>query len=341
VRFEVSRVLDAIEERLSTDPVVSRGVVDLVEVLRYTDLDAGRPASLLRLGQVVDALARHLGEEGVAVYVVADRSVLSDNDLTSNERMAIRRWADDGLIEVLPSAGDRAFEVAELTGLPVLTRREPGRWLAPVPGAGGAVLVGTAAASGAQNHPALARIWQCPEPDCALFGAVRRSAQAPPRMRNGVPSCPRHEQRLADQGPRPPSMPLVVRVDGIVRRRFAVYAGVPVVVGREPVEPGGIRIGHWLGGEGARRVSRSHLRVALTPAGLEVTDTSTNGTVLRTATELIRLSRGETRLVGETDVVVLHDGVEVARPGRWRSGGVADPRSVMSDAPTVAMRLPR
>jgi len=341
VRFEVSKVLDAIEGRLSTDPVVARGVVDLAEVLRYTDLDAGRPASLLRLGQVVDALGRHLGEEGVAVYVVVDRSVLSDSDLTSNERMAIRRWADDGLVEVLPSAGDRVFEVAELTGLPVLTRREAGRWLAPVPGGGGAVLVGTAAASPTSNHPALARIWQCPEPECALFGAQRQSAQPPPRMRSGVPSCPRHEQRLADRGPRPPSVALVVRVDGIVRQRFAVGAERPVVVGREPAEPSAVRLGPWLNGESARRISRSHLRVVVTRAGLEVTDMSTNGTVLRTAAELIRLSRGETRLIGDNDVVVLHDGVELARPGRWRSGGVADPRSVMSDAPTVAIRMPR
>ncbi|HZN75493.1 MAG TPA: FHA domain-containing protein [Micromonosporaceae bacterium] len=341
MRFEVSRVLDAIEKQLSTDPVVARAVVDLAEVLRYTDLDAGRPASLLRLGLVIDALARHLGEESVSVYVVADRAVLSDSDLTSNERMAIRRWADDGLVEVLPAAGERVFEVAELTGLPVLTRQEPGRWLAPVPGGGGAVLTGTAAAVPPPSHPALARLWQCPEADCALFGPGRTASQPPPRMRSGVPSCPRHEQRLTDRGPRPRSVPLVVRVDGVVRLRFAVSAERPVVIGREPVEDDGIRLGPWLEGEGARRVSRSHVRVALTPAGVEVTDTSTNGTILRTPAELIRVSRGETRILGQQDVVVLYDGVEIARPGIWRRSGVAEPRSVMSDAPTIAMRLPR
>jgi hypothetical protein len=48
VRFEVSKVLDAIEARLTTDPALARAVVDLAEVVRYADLDGGRPASMLR-----------------------------------------------------------------------------------------------------------------------------------------------------------------------------------------------------------------------------------------------------------------------------------------------------
>jgi hypothetical protein len=57
VRFEVSKVLDAIEARLTTDPALVRAVVDLSEVVRYADLDGGRPASMLRLGLVIDASA--------------------------------------------------------------------------------------------------------------------------------------------------------------------------------------------------------------------------------------------------------------------------------------------
>ena len=63
MRFEVSKVLDAIEARVTTDPALARAVVDLAEVVRYADLDGGRPASLLRLGLVVDALGRALEEE--------------------------------------------------------------------------------------------------------------------------------------------------------------------------------------------------------------------------------------------------------------------------------------
>src|SRR5918992_3539959 len=126
MRFEVSRVLDAIEARLSLDPTLTRGVLELAEVVRLVDLDgdAGKPASLLRLGHVLDAFSRHLAEDGVGVFVVVDRSLLSDLDLTSNERMVVRRWADDGLVEVVPEdAADRVLEVAEVLGVPVLSRQ--------------------------------------------------------------------------------------------------------------------------------------------------------------------------------------------------------------------------
>ncbi|HET8661405.1 MAG TPA: FHA domain-containing protein [Micromonosporaceae bacterium] len=349
MRFEVSRVLDAIERQLSTDPVVARGVVDLGEVIRLADLDGGRPASLLRLGQVIDALARHLGEDGVAVYVVVGRPLLSDAELSSNERMVIRRWADDGLVEALPEAGDRVFEVAELTGLPVLTRRDPGRWLAPKPGSGGAVLVGTAGIGAASQHPMLSRLWRCPQPECPAFG--RPAGQPPPRLRAGVPTCPRHGHRLTDAGPRPAAVPMVVRVDGVVRQRFAVTER-PVVVGREPTEPDSVRIGPWLNDEQLHWISRSHLVVALTQTGVELTDTSTNGTVVHVRTDpqgqsdphqgdAVRLSRGERRVLGEHDMAELFDGVQLARPGRWRADGPAQPGSVMADAPTMALRLLR
>ena len=61
MRFEISKVLDAIEGRVCTDPSLARAVVDLAEVVRYQDLDGGRPASLLRLGMVIDALGPAAG----------------------------------------------------------------------------------------------------------------------------------------------------------------------------------------------------------------------------------------------------------------------------------------
>ncbi len=107
-------------------------MVDLSEIVRYADLDGGRPASSVRLGLVVDALGIRVAEENVPVYVVAPRGLLSDTDLTSNERMVIRRWADDGKVEVLPQVDDRVFEVAEMLGLPVLTRSRGDRDRPPV-----------------------------------------------------------------------------------------------------------------------------------------------------------------------------------------------------------------
>ncbi|MCG5439436.1 FHA domain-containing protein, partial [Micromonospora sp. PSH25] len=192
MRFEISKVLDAIEGRVCTDPSLARAVVDLAEVIRYQDIDGGRPASLLRLGMVIDALSRELEEDSVQVYAVVHRALLSDADLTSNERMVVRRWADDGLVEVLDNPGDRMLEVADLLGLPVLSRvrfdglrgrfpwlvEQPGRVVAPVPGAGGPVFIahvggGHSPVAGKRSPTGaklLARQWRCPESGCALFG---------------------------------------------------------------------------------------------------------------------------------------------------------------------------
>jgi predicted component of type VI protein secretion system len=161
-----------------------------------------------------------------------------------------------------------------------------------------------------------------------------------------VPTCPRHEHRLADNGPRPASVALAIRVGGVLRLRFVVHDAAPVVVGREPTEPGAVRLAPWLAEDARMMVSRSHLIVSLGAAGLEVRDTSTNGTVVRRhtaldgSTEDIQLSRGDSYVIGDRDVVQLYDGVELARATRWRSGGAGEPRSVMAEAPTMAIRLP-
>jgi hypothetical protein len=395
VRFEVHQVLDAIERRLSTDPAVARAVLDLSEVVRYADLDSTRPANLLRLGMVVDALARHLAEEEVQVYAVAGRTLLSDGDLTSNERMRIRSWSDDGLVEVLPDLADRVLEVADLTGLPVLARgrydglrdrypwltTEPGRLLTPAPGAGGAVLIsrgatgsgrpGVAGSGGMVGGERLAaaaavvmsRLWRCPERGCASFGDPgapggnlddtfahlrggtgpgvnrRPGSQPPPRLKAGTPVCPRHDSRLADAGPRPASQAVAVRVDGVLKRRFVVTAGQPVVVGRSPDEPESVMLGHWLEEDARSWISRRHLRLELRGEALYATDTSTNGTVVKRGGGEFTLHRDQSHPVGPDDVLELFGGVELARAGRWSSGGSVQPASVMTEAPTIAMRL--
>lgn len=353
MRFEVTRVLDAIEGRLTLDPALVRGVLDLSEIVRLVDLDGdtGKPASLLRLGHVLDALAQHLAEDGVAVFVVADRSLLSDLDLTSNERMAVRRWADDGLVEVLPGdPGDRVLEVAEVLGLPVLTRRSfheyadrypwlPRGLLAPGKGGLSTMLEGT---PGPPGTPILTRLWRCPQPDCPGFG-VPAGGQPPPRARAAAPTCPRHEVRLIDAGPRPPARILAVRVNGAVRGRFAVREAAPVVVGRSPSAggPGSVvALGPLLGEEALRWISRNHLRLELRGDALVVTDTSTNGTTVRTPSGPVPLAAGRAYGLGNDDVIELYQGVELGRPTRFH-GGAAQPSSVMADAPTIAIRLPR
>src|SRR5262249_24982963 len=251
VRFEVTRALDTVERRLSTDPLRTGAVVDLGEAVRLVDLDGGRPANLLRVGLVVDALSRHLGDGGVSLYPVATRSLLSDTDLTSNERMVIRRWSDDGLVEVVPTevpALARVCEVAALIGQPVITRAPlpgyPGVRLSPVAAPGGAALDGGGAGKLPSRHSVLARRWRCVVPHCPSFGtaggpfsggAARDGGQPPPHLASGgVPCCPRHGDRLVDEGPQPPAVPMVARVGGVVRERFVVTGSRPVVVGRSP-----------------------------------------------------------------------------------------------------------
>jgi FHA domain-containing protein len=353
VRFEVSRVLDAIEARLTLDAALTRGVLDLAEIVRLVDLDgnSGKRASLLRLGHVLDAFSQHLAEDGVAVFVVVDRSLLSDLDLTSNERMVVRRWADDGLVEVLPGdATDRVLEVAEVLGVPVLSRNPfheyadrypwlPRGLLAPGVGGLSTMLEGT---PGPPGTPVLTRLWRCPEPVCAGFG-VPSGGQPPPRVRAAVATCPRHEVRLVDAGGRPPARVLALRVDGAVRGRFAVREAAPVMVGRSPAADGPgsvVELGPLLGEEAMRWISRNHLRLELRGEAVVVTDTSTNGTTVRTPAGPVPLTAGQAYGLGNDDVIELYKGVELGRPTRFH-GGAAQPSSVMADAPTVAMRLPR
>jgi hypothetical protein len=377
MRFEISKVLDAIEGRVCTDPQLVRAVVDLAEVVRFVDLDGGRPATLLRLGLVIDALARQIEEDGVPVYAVVHRGVLSDADLTSNERMVLRRWADDGLVDVAARPLERVFEVADLLGLPVLSRHRPdairerhpwvtapGRLLAPVPGPGGPILV-TRGGGEARPQPVgisptgaklLIRLWRCPEPGCTHFGGGsdgvfadlarvdhKPSGQPPPSLRSGVPTCPRHERRLTDAGPRPRSEVLAVRIDGAIRQRFVVAADRPVVVGRAPDQNGGVMLGQWLSDEARRWVSRSHVRFELHGTELVAFDVSTNGSGIRPGgsmdeSDRIPLVGRQRRALGTTDILELYPGVQVGRSRIWSSGGAANPMSVMADAPTMAIR---
>ncbi|PTA42523.1 FHA domain-containing protein [Micromonospora sp. RP3T] len=382
MRFEISKVLDAIEGRVCTDPLLARAVVDLAEVIRWQNLDGGRPASLLRLGMVIDALSRQIGEDSVQVYAIVHRALLSDADLTSNERMVVRRWADDGLVEVLDQPGDRMLEVADLLGLPVLTRArldglvgrypwvgQAGRVLAPVPGAGGPVFIAHVGGGqdpvGGTRSPAgvklLSRQWRCPEPGCALFGggggggafadlaAIDRapSEQPPPTLRTGAPTCPRHGSRLSDAGQRPRSEVLAVRIGGLVRKRFVLTEADPVAVGRAPDGPGNVTLGQWLNDEARRWISRSHVRFDLGRGGeVVVTDTSTNGSGVRPGgsmveTERIPLPPQQSRALGEGDLIELYPGVQIGRAAETASDATYTPNSVMAEAPTMAMRLPR
>jgi len=371
VRFGVSHVLDAIERRISTDPTAAGGVVDLAEVVRLADLDGGRPAHLLRLGLVIDALARHLSDGAVAMYAVADRALMSDTDLTANERMVIRRWSDDGKVEVVraggPAAASRIREVAALTGLPLLTRSPggyPGLSYAPAPGPTGPQLIAQLPGPGpAAPASVFSRTWRCPERSCPSFGAPgtrepdpfgpppteeprEAVSQPPPQLVGGVPHCPRHGVPLQDFGVRPRAVTMSVRVKGVSWHRFVVTEADPVVVGRAPEEEDGVGIGLALDEQGLRWVSRSHVLVELRGNTVQATDTSTNGTSILVRSgpgeppRRVPLNRGEPAPVGEWDTVELYDGIELGRADRSAGPVAGAPTaSVMAEAPTQSIRL--
>jgi hypothetical protein len=508
VRFEVSRVMDTIEQRLTTDVTLAQAVVDLADVARFVALDGGRPINLLRLGMVVDALSRYLIDAGAMLYPVVGREALSEAALTSKERMVLGRWADDGLIEVTPVVADRVVEIADFTGLPLIVVRDqpqfaarfpwlvdsPERVLRLTPRAGGAVLTpggepappkdgkerlvvkGTAtlpiipleppdaapqetpsvrqadgaegsdparkgeaggetadataaadppvtsdkaegapagkpsprptkpaqptadaAAAGASGASAvpqtptaaaperggrpdgvqsftargsqragrtrvmrrrftradpsgvgsalMAREWRCSEPECPAFGRFRRIGQPVPRMRAGVPACPRHGEAVKDIGPRPPAFAVSVVVEDLARRRFVVGADHPVVVGREPADPDDIAVGQWLHEAAAAWIAKEHLKLEVRDGRPVVTDMSENGTLIwkRSAPDLKeeteRIYRKSYQLSG-WDSVELYTGVElIVGDHRLQTIVGSEPASVLLDAPTVALRL--
>ncbi|GAA1674653.1 FHA domain-containing protein [Fodinicola feengrottensis] len=370
MRFGVTKVLDSIERQLTLDPTTARAVVDLASVVRYSALDGdtSRPFNLTRLGLVIDSVGTHFKTGIARVYAVVDRSILGDLELTSNEKMVMRRWADDGLLEVSDEAAGRVLEIAEYTGLPVISRNDfspyapqrpwihgtSGKLLTPVPGMGGAALMARPPQHGAPPNPPvpdaataaiLARNWHCPDPNCGAYATPRPDRQQPPpRIQQGRPFCPRHNQPLADAGPRQYSVPITVRVNGSDRLEFAVTSQGPTAVGRAPEDAVAISLSELLDDEVVSRISRSHLRLELAAASLTVTDTSMNGTKVHlhsgpgTETGQIRLQRDERHTLGEWDVVELHPGVQLIRSDRRESAPVEEV-SVMAEAPTTVIHL--
>ena len=409
MRFEVSRVMDTVEQRLTTDVTLAQAVVDLADVARFQELDGGRPVNLLRVGMVLDALAQYLLDGAAMLYPVAGRELLADQALTSKERMVLGRWLDDGRIEAVPMVGDRVIEVADFTGMPVLSRRNyrqyaerfpwvtnaperilrldrrPGKavlypgvvaesrvdaaeravatFAAParsqppesaedrvfVPRARSAQMrvstraIEPAAAPSSLGATLLARSWRCRESGCPSYGSHREMGEPVPRLLKGVPSCPRHEGALTDAGSRPAEYPVAVVIDDVVRRRFPVTASAPVHVGRT----GDVPLELWLHEAAGRWVADRHLTLEIISGGLVVTGRGENGTVVwrrrvaGEAGESVRLYEGQRFSLGPHDSLELYTGVELVPGNRRVVGGpvsAQDVRSVLADAPTVALQ---
>jgi hypothetical protein len=193
----------------------------------------------------------------------------------------------------------------------------------------------------------MAREWRCPAPECSAFGPYRRIGQPVPRMRAGVPACPRHAVPVKDVGPRPPAYAVCVVVDDLARRRFVVNGERPVTVGRKPDDPDGVSLQEWLHEAAAAWIAPDHLRLAVQDGQLVVTDDSENGTLVWKRSgpddqgQTTRLYR-QTYVLGDWDSVELYTGVELVRADRRLAAVIrgTEPLSVLLDAPTVAMLRP-
>jgi predicted component of type VI protein secretion system len=136
-------------------------------------------------------------------------------------------------------------------------------------------------------------------------------------------------------------------VDGLRRRHFVVMVDRPMFVGRAPEEPDGIAVGEWLHEAASRWISRTHLKLEIRDDRLVATDVSKNGTLVWVRSEpgdrpdTFRLTRGRSYPLGEWDSVEMYTGIELCRADR-RPRGVDEshdePSSVLTDAPTFAMR---
>lgn len=191
----------------------------------------------------------------------------------------------------------------------------------------------------------MVRQWRCKEPDCPAFGEYRRIGQPVPRMRAGVPACPRHGEAVKDIGPRPPAFAVAVVVEDLARRRFVVSADHPVRVGRDPADPDDISVGAWLHEAAAAWIAKEHVKLSVSNGRLVVTDTSDNGTLIwkRSAPDIKeeteRIYRKSYQLEG-WDSIELYTGVElVVNDHRLQTVVGSEPASVLLDAPTVALRL--
>jgi hypothetical protein len=192
----------------------------------------------------------------------------------------------------------------------------------------------------------MAREWRCPEPDCPAFGKYRRIGQPVPRLRAGVPACPRHGQAVNDVGTRTVAYPVAIVVDDLARQRFLVTIGRPTIVGRKPSDPDDISVGAWLHEASAAWIADEHLRLEVRDGHLVVTDTSENGTLIwkradpNDPGETTRLY-GQSYTMGDWDSIELYTGVELIHGEHRLTTIVGDePLSVLVDAPTVALLLP-
>ena len=226
-------------EMLVDNPDSADALLDMSNILRDTQLGGEGAADLVRLERVGEALATLYEAAAVAMFSVADDSLLGQPELFVDpaQRRTLRDWADAGLIYEEPKADVPLLRIAEETGLPIITsdrfvgHRREFPWLndcddavlEPQADPFGYVYLRHVTLDrkdewrvsereekdllrqqGLSEHPeVLGRYWSCPEPRCARHDPANGRFVLLPRARDGRLICDVHGEDMIDLGPRP------------------------------------------------------------------------------------------------------------------------------------------
>ena len=351
-------------------------LLDMSNVVRNTRLGGRGPADLVRLELVGEALADLYGAAEVAMFAVADSSLLTQSGLflDPHQRRTLRDWAEEGLILVVGKADVPLLQIAEETGLPIITADRFGGHRREFPwldGSDDAVLEPQADRHGgvslqhvtlthktvwemsvseerdllvqqglSRRVEVLGRYWSCPQPRCPRHDPKNSSIVLLPRASGDRLVCDQHGLDMIDMGPKPRVAALKIMLDGKERHRFTVTQDEPVVVGRSA---GPVDLSEFVDETILSGVSRAHLRLDLDSNRLTITDTSRNGTllILQDGTRLDL--RKATRPFTVGDRAQIHPSLEIIRSGRRYPSELSarrrTPRQSRSDPPAPTLSL--
>lgn len=354
---------------LTNDPNRANALLDMSNVLRHTQLGGRGPADLVRLERVDAALATLYGAARIAMFGVADRSLLTRPDLflDRRQRHILRGWAESGLILTAGKADVPLLEISGETGLPIITsdrfagHRREFPWLE---GSDDTVLEPQVDRRGhvylrhvtltrkaewemsvseerdllvqqglGRRVEVLGRYWSCPEPRCPRNDPRNSPYVLLPLAIGGRLVCDQHHLDMVDMGPRPRVAQLKIMQNGREQRRFTITQDEPLVVGRSP---GPTDLSPFLDEIARRRVSRAHLRFDLDSDRLTVTDVSRNGTtlILRDGTRFYLHQATHPFSVG--DRAQIHPSLEIIRSGRLYPSELSGPRRTPRQPPGQA-----
>ncbi|WP_405142839.1 FHA domain-containing protein [Sphaerisporangium sp. NBC_01403] len=358
------------DDHLTADIDRADALVDLSNIVRSSRLGSRGAADLTSLHRVAEALAELYSAANIALYAVSDQSLVRGGLFNDPGQLRlVRRWRDDRLIEVESKADVRLLQIAEVTGLPIITsdrfrghRREfpwldgrddvvlepytapDGRialrhiMLTPVPAwdlsasEEGDLLVQQGLGTGRKpRFDVLERLWGCPDTRCFRHDPRRSPYVLLPRWRDGRVFCDQHGLDMVDLGSRPLAVQVKLLKNDREVQRFTVLEDSEVVIGRQP-PLGGLNVSPWLDSAERLQVSRSHLVLLLEGERLSVRDTSANGTLLalKDGTEVM-LHRGGEHRVNLGDRITLLPGLELVRSGRRFPAELTADRSAVSE----------